>query len=145
MEKYANKNTIVKNQVYELFKDSIICPICDEVMIEPVICLNCQNSYCKTCIEKNKEKGELCFNKCENPIIKDIIDKNNYISKFKFKCIKGCGEEISFNDIEKHYSIECLSKENKNNNKNKLKIIDAKEAANYKKNKGGDTPSLCSM
>ena len=145
MEKYVNQDTIVKNQVYELFKDSIICPICDEVMIEPVICLNCQNSYCKKCIEKFKEKGELCPNKCENPIIKDIIGKNNYISKFKFKCIKGCGEEILFNDIEKHYSTECLSKENKNNNKKKMKIINAKEAENYKKNKGEDNPSLCSM
>ena len=145
MEKYVNEDTIVKSEIYDLFSESIICPLCSTLMIDQVMCLKCQNIYCKKCIEAWKTKGGGCPNNCKDAIFKDVIEKNNNITKFKFKCIKGCGEEISFNDIQKHYSIECLSKENKNNNKNKLKIIDAKEAANYKKNKGGDTPSLCSM
>ena len=66
MEKYINEETIVKNEIYECFKDSIICPICLEIMIEPVICLECQNSFCKKCKEYLKKKGENCPNKCNN-------------------------------------------------------------------------------
>ena len=41
MEEYINEETIIKNEIYELFKDNIICPICKGLIIEPVICLNC--------------------------------------------------------------------------------------------------------
>ena len=28
----------------------------------------------------------------------------------KFKCVKGCGEEIKFKDLEEHYKNNCTSK-----------------------------------
>ena len=116
MEKYVNEDTIVKNEVYELLKDSIICPICDSFMIEPAICQECQYTFCKKCIKEFKDKGVNCPNRCSKSNFKDVIGKNNFISKFKFKCINGCGKEIFFNNIKNHY-------ENCNpNNINKLKI-----------------------
>ena len=122
MEEYVNKETIIKNETYEIFKDSVLCPICQCLMLEPVICLSCQNYFCKKCIECliKKEGRNSCPNNCQNPIIKNVIEKNNLLFKLKFKCIKGCKEEIFYNDLEKHYKTNCLLKME---NKKKMKIL----------------------
>ena len=157
MDKYVNEDTIIKNETFESFQELIICPICECIMIEPVMCLNCQNNYCKKCIEDWKKKSTSCPNRCENPIYKNVIGKNRLISKFKFKCIKGCGEEILFDDIQKHYSSNCLENKLKNSNmdinkekekekqkekeKEKeptIRILSGKEVAEYKKKNGGE-------
>ena len=131
MEEYINENTIVKNQVYDLFKDSVICVTCNSLMIEPVICLTCQTTFCKNCNEKNG-----CPNKCENSEIKEVIGKNNYITKFKFKCITGCGEEILFDDIKEHYSSDCTA------NNPKLKPLSQQQFLDYKNEKGNETKEI---
>jgi len=129
MEKYANEKNIVKNEVYDLFKDTIICPVCSSLMIEPVICLNCQSTFCKKCSKELKDKGENCPKKCSILNIKDVIGKNNFISKFKFKCINGCGEEILFENINNHYK-NCNP-----NNINKIKVLSKKQAEELRKKK----------
>ena len=108
--------------MYEAFKDLIICPVCNSLMIEPVICFGCQEKFCKKCSKKLKEKGDNCPNKCLNYKIEDISSKNNLISKFKFKCINGCGEEILFDNIKDHYK-KCDP-----NNKKKVKALSKKQA-----------------
>ena len=128
MEKYANEKNIVKNEVYELFKDTIICPVCNSLMIEPVICLSCQSNFCKKCSQKLKDKGDNCPKKCLVPNIKDVIGRNNLITKFTFKCINGCGEEILFDNIKNHYK-DC----NPNNIK-KIKALSKKQVEEYRKN-----------
>ena len=75
------------------------------------MCFSCQNNYCKTCIKKWTQRGGDCPNKCSNPTFKDVIGRNRLISKFKFKCINGCGAEILFDDIKKHYDSDCPKKE----------------------------------
>jgi hypothetical protein len=54
-----------------------------------------------------------------------VIDKKRKITKMKFKCIKGCGTEILFEDIKKHYSTNCLENKKDNNLKN-IDIINKK-------------------
>ena len=139
MEQYINEDTIIKNEIYELFKENIICPICKGLIIEPVICLNCQNIFCKKCIEVLQKKGSSCPNKCQNSTIRDVIGKNNFITKFKFRCIKGCGAEIMFDDIKNHYNTNCLSE------KKKIVPLSKKEAGAYRKKTGKDIPHLTSM
>jgi hypothetical protein len=131
MEQYVNENTIVKNDVYDAFKDSIICPICSKIMIEPVICFNCQETFCKNCYRQNGN----CPNKCENSNIQDVIGKKKYITKFKFTCIKGCGDEIAFDKINEHYKSNCIRK---------IKSITPQQAANYKKKSKKKIPHLTS-
>ena len=137
MEKYVNEKTIIKDNIYDLFNESITCQSCKCIMIDPVICLGCQNTFCKKCHDKLKESGENCPGKYENPNITDVNPKINYISKFKFKCIKGCGEEIMFNDIKAHYNSNCLAK--------KIKTLTPQQAAEYKKNTGEEIPHITSM
>ena len=119
MEQYVNENTVIKNELYESLKDNIICQICQCFMLEPIIWLNCQNYFCKNCVESWKKKSNLCPLNCENPIYKNVIGKNNLISKLKFKCIKGCGEEILYDNIKEHYNSNC---------EKKIKILTSGEA-----------------
>ena len=138
MEKYVNEKTIIKDNIYDLFNESITCQSCKTIMIDPVICLNCQNIFCKKCQEKLKESGENCPVKCQNSNITEINPKNNYISKFKFKCIKGCGKEIMFNDIKNHYDTDCLLK------RNRIVTLTPQQAAEYKNKSGEEIPHITS-
>ena len=52
MERYANENTTIKSDIYDLFKDYIICPACSSLIIEPFMCKLCQTTFCKQCKEK---------------------------------------------------------------------------------------------
>ena len=133
MEKYISEKNIVKNEVYELFKDNIICPVCNSLMIEPVICFSCQTTFCKNCSKNLKDNGDNCPNKCSVFNVNDVIGKNNLITKFKFKCINGCGEEI---DIKNHYN-NC----NPNNIK-KIKVLSKKQTEEYIKNNNEEIDHL---
>ena len=46
MEKYINEGTVVDNDIYQAFKESVICPICTNILIEPVMCMKCQSQGC---------------------------------------------------------------------------------------------------
>ena len=146
MEEYVNEETVIKNSQYEAFKDFIYCQICKCLMIEPFICFNCQNKFCKKCKEEWEKRNGKCPFNCENTSLKKVIEKDNMISRIKFKCIKGCGAEIQFNDINNHYKSNCIENKTINSNdddqnieqineKRKIKIL-SKEQADLKTKNG---------
>lgn len=110
MEKYINDDLVIKNEIYNFFKDSITCPLCLKIFINPLMCMKCQNVYCKKCIDEWEKKNNTCPNRCENPNYQKSIGKQELLSKLKFKCIN-CDEEIEYDNIEKHYN-SCKSKTN---------------------------------
>ena len=118
MENFISKDTVVEDAIYSVFKDSVICPICSNILINPVMCMNCQSSYCKKCIERRQEKDNKCPNKCENPNYKSSIEKNNILSKLKFKC-QNCGEEILYDNAKSHID-SCKSNNNSKNIENNI-------------------------
>ena len=130
MDKYINEETIIKNETYGLFKDLILCKKCQNLLIEPSICTNCLNQYCKNCIDKNKCKEITCPN-CQQSNFNEINENNRMIKKFKFKCIKGCGEELLYDEIENHYKNNCLT--NKKNTERKFAILTKEQVAEIKK------------
>ena len=153
IQKYVNAKTIIKNELYDSFKANLICPKCKYLMIQPVMCIICQSTFCNKCIEKCKNDKGLCQNKCKKSNYINVIGKNNHIMKFKFKCINGCGEEIPFNDIQKHYSKKCnnikkvkkLEKAIVQDNKHKqLRILTPREVAESKKKSGEKIPFITS-
>ena len=127
MEEYINDDTVIKNEIYELFTDQIICQICQCIMIEPVSCSKCQNYYCKKCIDSWLKKSGNCPNRCENATFNNVIEKNRVITKLKFKCKKGCGAILSFDEIKEHYNSNCLEQ------KSKIKIIDKDKIMEFRK------------
>ena len=114
MEKYVNEDTVIKDGTYKsLPEELLICPICQLLMIEPFMCVSCMNNFCKKCTDNCNKKSKACPNGCKNATLKKQIEKNCLITKLKFRCIKGCGGEILFNDIKSHYDSNCLEKKQK--------------------------------
>ena len=75
------------------------------------------------------KRSGTCPNGCENPIFKNVIEKNRLITKLKFKCKKGCGAILSFDEIKEHYNSNCLAQ------KSKMKILSKDQITKYKKQK----------
>ena len=132
MENYINEETVVKDGVYLIFKDDVICPICSNLIINPMMCMRCQNVYCKKCIEAWNKKDNKCPNRCENPDYHKSLEKSNTLSKLKFKCEK-CGEEILYNNMQKHMD-NCESIQTTNGNVKRLKRIKKEEINRTKTN-----------
>ena len=75
MEELINDKTIIKNELYNVFKDSITCPLCLNILINPVMCLHCQNAFCKKCIDNWSKNSQKCPKRCDNPNIKKVLAK----------------------------------------------------------------------
>ena len=137
MEKYINDDTIVKNEIYLVFQELLNCPICSNILINPYMCMNCQNVYCRKCIEEWSKRNNKCPNRCDNPNYKRSLEKSKTLSKLKFKCQK-CGTNFLYDEIKKH-SDECKKYkkiiEHKDNNKKKIKRIKTEEIGKVSKNK----------
>ena len=121
MEKYINNDTLIEDDIAKLFKSTVICPICKNILINPFICLKCQSVYCKKCIDNWSENNEKCPNNCENPEYQKCLGKNEVLSKFKFTCV-GCHAEIEYNNAESHHSTCCPEKTSEGFTKRKSKI-----------------------
>ena len=109
MEELINENTIIKDDLYNIFKDTIVCSLCSNILINPVMCLHCQNAFCKKCIDNWSKNSQKCPKRCDNPNYQKSIGKNDILSKLKFKC-KGCEQPIEYDNIRKHYSKCCPDK-----------------------------------
>lgn len=116
MEKYINDESVIKDVIYNTFKELIICPLCFNILIDQMMCMKCQNVYCKKCIDQWKEKDNKCPNRCENPNYQRSLGKKDILSKLKFKCLN-CENEIEYEKIQSHYN----SCPDKNNLRKKMK------------------------
>lgn len=102
MENFINNDTIIKDNIYNNVKDLILCPICQNILIEPVMCMKCQKSFCKKCVDKLTDVK--CPNNCEQPNFQKSISKNEILIQLKFKC-KYCKDTMSYGDALKHKNI----------------------------------------
>ncbi len=107
MEEYINNDTIIKEEIYNLFKNTIICSLCKNILIDPVMCMQCQDVFCKKCLEKNNENK--CPKGCNENKIQKCIGKNDILSKLKFKCV-GCSKAILYNEAINHHESCCPGK-----------------------------------
>ena len=106
MENYFNDYTIIKDNIYTVFKDLIECPLCLGVFVDPVMCTNCQNVYCKKCIDDWTKKSKQCPNRCINPNYQKSLVKNELLSKIKYKCNE-CGKTLNYGSVKNHKDVCC--------------------------------------
>ena len=99
---YINENNIINDEIYNEFKFSISCPICTNIIIEPMMCMICQSSYCKKCINQWSLINEKCPNRCINPNYQISKEMNGILSKLQFKC-KFCNKTFEYNEMKEHY------------------------------------------
>lgn len=152
MEILINDNTIIKDDIYNTFKDSVSCPLCFSILINPIMCMNCQNVFCKSCINEWSKKDDKCPNRCANPNYKRSLGKNEILSKIKVKC-ENCGNPIQYDNVLRHYKSCCPEKippeveknieepEIKPTKKPKLEKISREEIENLKRN-GNDVTDI---
>ena len=104
---YNQENLIGKEN-----KDDLICPICLDVLKNPISCSDKKNShsFCKDCIDKylnENNKCPTCKLIFEYKINNDIY---NELNKLSFQCIfknEGCNDIISYSDYLNHiYNCE---------------------------------------
>ena len=142
MENYINEETVVNNEIYQVFKDSVICPICSNILINPMMCMKCQNVYCKKCSDDWSKKNDKCPNRCDNPNYQRSLEKNNILSKLKFKCEK-CGEQIFYENVQKHIE-NCQPTKDINVRQRRMKKL-KKEEIDKIKQKGNTTRITCKI
>ena len=106
MEEYINEETLIENDYYNTFKDSVICPLCLCILIEPVMCMKCQNVFCKKCVSSWEKKDDKCPNRCIEPNYQTSKEKIVILSNLQFKC-KDCKMAFKYNEVEKHKQICC--------------------------------------
>ena len=102
MEEYINNKTVVENDMFKLFKDSVTCPLCKNILINPFMCIKCQKVYCKRCIDIRTNNNEKCLNGCIEQDYEKYLLKNDILSKLKFKCLR-CEQEIEYSNVQSHY------------------------------------------
>ena len=134
MENNKNEETNLRYEIYNLIKDQIICPICESIMFEPFICLKCLNIFCNACKKNLNNKCKYCKDE-SNPTIIKIINENKYLTKLRFKCRKGCGEEITLEDMKNHYNSDCLKNK-------KILFLTKEQVIKYKKKYSKEIDSL---
>ena len=104
IREYINDETIIKNDFYNSFQDSITCPLCLCILIDPVMCMKCQNVYCKKCADDWAKKDSKCPNRCQEPQYTKSLLKDEILSKLNFKC-KKCKQTISYKKCKNHKNI----------------------------------------
>ena len=98
---------------FKFYEDYFKCPICFDILIDPVID-KCGHTFCKKCIKNHLKNNLLCpFSKLEigkndlyrNLILKNILDENN------FKC-EFCKKRILYKKLKNHKKI-CVDNKKK--------------------------------
>ena len=118
MEAYVNNKTLIEKYITKFFKSSVICPLCENILINPIMCKYCLKLYCKKCIDNPINEDKKCS--CDNPNYQKAIGKNEILSHLKFICV-GCGEGIPYDEAQKHHGFCCPFKTIENTNFQKTK------------------------
>ena len=105
---FIDSQLLINKNKFKGIEKYILCPICEGIVNIPYECLECQNNFCKNCIEKWKLKNNNCPFRCkELNLIHNRFLENILSELLKFKCDKECDEIINYKDIDKHYNGLC--------------------------------------
>lgn len=132
--------SVIEDDYYLRVKEIIKCNLCNKIFKDPVLCKNCQKTYCKVCIENWIKTEGTCPNCEKESEYPENIDKSALLFSLKFLC-KNCKEEIKYNDVESHLQIGCITNKNSSNlfdaiyKKKKLIKLSPEEVNKIKKNK----------
>lgn len=128
---FISEENVIKDEIYKAFCNSVTCPICSDILIEPMMCMNCQTVDCRKCKEDWLLKSNTCPNRCPNPNYQKCLDISELLSQLKFIC-PNCDDIINYDDIQKHSLINCTRKGKME--KLKQSFITSENSVNSKKN-----------
>ena len=103
------KEDVVNQEVLKSIESTAICNICLGIVLDPIMCENCQMIFCKKCYEDwtsakgNKECPLRCGGNKTTPA--KIISR--LLGQLKFKCKNGCATPVTYDSMDIHYFKEC--------------------------------------
>lgn len=109
LKDYLNDEYILKDRIYTSIKDIIKCCICLNIIIEPMMCMRCNNNFCKKCIEQWTNIKKECPFRCQNTNYKKSLVISKLLSKLKFNC-KKCQKIVNYDNMEQHLYTNCDTK-----------------------------------
>jgi len=98
---HFEEKDIVNKKYFEGIKSIVTCPICLDIIRNPVQCNSCQNCFCLNCIQRNSQ----CPFRCQFSSFPESLLCKKLLSEIIIKC--KCGEEIGYDFIEKHKKEDC--------------------------------------
>ena len=104
-DEYFADDCIIKDSLYLSLKELITCSLCQKILKNPYMCVKCQKSYCKKCLEENYNL-KICPNDKEETQIVHSVLADGMLSKLKYKC-KNCFKEVIQSDINAHLEENC--------------------------------------
>ncbi len=90
---YIDKSLIINYSYFEHLKDRFLCMICSNLLIDPLMCSECEKTFCGKCITQWMSIKEECPTGCKKSSVKI---KNVYkviaefLNELKLKCKYGC-------------------------------------------------------
>ena len=137
-DEFFDDDCLIKDENYLTFKPIMLCNICNKILKNPMMCTQCQGSFCKKCIDHWSENYAKCPKNCQNPTYKKNNDKLALLSMLKYKC-KNCKSEIKYNDVQSHIGHGCKKRDNESKlieeicKKKKLKKLSDEEINEIKR------------
>ena len=89
--------------------DSFKCPICHELVWDPITCTTCGHTSCRKCIENyywtKKIQDRQCIFRCGGTTYRNMTNKEKeFIDFIKLKCRhNGCNQFINYSDYNSHF------------------------------------------
>ena len=124
-DQYFSDDCIIENPFFTSIKDILKCPLCHKIFKDPYMCDNCQNVYCKRCLEAYSQ-FKICVNECKDAKFIRCLAKNELLSKIKYRC-KNCQKEVIQSDIKAHLESNCEHNEKIAKEKTLSEIIQTKK------------------
>ena len=98
-------------QLYDQIKDTVNCPVCLDIPIDPVDCQECSGTICRKCLSVNDaDNCVLCKHATSFRPSRNTI---NFLNLLKFKCRFyefGCSNESVYSNWHEHIE-KCKSKD----------------------------------
>ena len=115
LEPYFDENNPIEDDCYNAIKDLIKCEYCAKILKDPMMCNECQRTYCNKCIDKlNSDNHD-----CKKLSFFQSMEAISLLNKLKYLC-KNCKSEIKKENIETHLKEVCIKKENPSKLKNEI-------------------------
>lgn len=105
---FISENLISNIDFYNQLSKSemLTCPICLGLLNDPIMCEECQNTFCRNCLNNWEKKNISCPFKCSNikfvPINRSL---KIILAQLILNCDCGCDKKVSLLEYPKHRAI----------------------------------------
>ena len=99
---YIQEKDLIKKEDYILHKEKYTCLICKKILLNPIMCSQCEKLFCKDCIFDYVMRENKCISNCLN--FELVIPNKTYMESFqtfKVKC-RSCNQSIPLMDYYQH-------------------------------------------